>query len=78
MPKLIARKPADVAAMIKAAREDRGITQAELASRLVFSRDYLVDLESSKSNLFATRLFRVMNELGVVVTLEYEVDRAES
>ena len=78
MPKLIARKPADVAAMTKAAREDRGITQVELASRLVFSRDYLVDLESSKSNLFATRLFRVMNELGVVVTLEYEVDRAES
>lgn len=71
MPSLLARKPTDVAAVIRAAREDHRMSQAELADRLAFSRDYMVDLESGKSNLYATRLFRVMHELDIRVTLEY-------
>lgn len=51
MPTLDARKLADVAAVIKAVREDKGISQAELAERLAFSRDYMVDLESGKPNI---------------------------
>ena len=76
MPSLSARKPSDLAAVIRAARDEAGISQAELADRLVFSRDYMVDLESGKSNLYATRLFRVLHELGITVTLEYGDDDA--
>lgn len=78
MPTLRARKVDDVASVIKAAREDRGISQAELAERLAFPRDYMVDLESGNANLFATRLFRVLHELGVTVTLTYGSDDAQS
>ena len=77
MPALTARKLKDVAAVIRAAREDRGLSQSELAERLAFSRDYMVDLESGKSNLYATRLFRVLHELGISLTLEYEDEHAE-
>lgn len=78
MPSLPARKPTDVAAVIRAAREDAGISQAELADRLAFSRDYMIDLESGKPNLYATRLFRALHELGVTLTLEYGDDDASA
>ena len=71
MPSLPARKPNDVAAVIRAVRQDSGMSQGELADRLSFSRDYMVDLEAGKSNLYATRLFRVLHELDIRVTLEY-------
>lgn len=76
MPTLTARKLKDVAAVIKAAREDRGLSQQDLAERLAFSRDYMVDLESGRANLYISRLFRVLHELGITVTLTYEDDRA--
>ena len=78
MPTLAARKLPDVAAVIKAAREGAGLSQSELAERLVFSRDYMVDLESGDGNLYTSRLFRVLHELGITVTLTYGPDRAES
>ena len=78
MPSLPARKPADLAAVIRAAREDSGTSQGELADRLAFSRDYMIDLESGKSNLYATRLFRVLHELDIRVTLEYGDDDARA
>lgn len=74
MPSLPARKLKDVAAVIKAAREDAGISQTDLAQRLGFSRDYMIDLESGKPSLYTTRLFRVLHELGIAVTLEYGED----
>jgi HTH-type transcriptional regulator/antitoxin HipB len=78
MPTLSARKIGDVAAVIRAAREDSGISQAELADRLAFSRDYMIDLESGKPNLYAKRLFRVLHELGITLTLEYSDDDARA
>ena len=72
MPTLTVRKLADVAAVIKAAREDAGLRQEELAGRLAFSRDYMVDLESGKGNVYTTRLFRTLHELGITMTLTYE------
>lgn len=36
------RKLADIAAVIKAARQDAGLSQSELAQRLAFSRDYMI------------------------------------
>ena len=78
MPAIAARKLKDVAAVIRAAREDKGMSQGELAERLAFSRDYMVDLESGRPNLYITRLFRVLHELGITVTLKYDHDDAES
>ena len=78
MPTLNARKLQDIAAVIKAAREDAGIRQGDLADRLAFSRDYMVDLESGASNLYMSRLFRVLHELGITVVLTYGSDHAES
>lgn len=66
-----ARKPSDIGAVIRVAREDAGVTQAELAQRLAFSRDYMIDLESGRPNLYLKRLFRVFHALGVTVTLEF-------
>jgi len=71
MPNLKARKLKDIAAVIKAAREDAGLRQDELAERLAFSRDYMIDLESGKGNVYTTRLFRVLHELGITMTLTY-------
>lgn len=78
MPDLHARKQQDVAAVIRAARARSGLSQAELAERLAFSRDYLVDLESGRSNLYMSRLLRVLHELGITVTLSYGDDDARS
>lgn len=77
MPRLNARKQQDLAAVIKAAREADGLSQAALAERLAFPRDWMVDLESGKPNVYTSRLFRVLHELGVTVTLSYGRDRAE-
>jgi HTH-type transcriptional regulator/antitoxin HipB len=77
VPVLTARKLGDVAAVIRAARQDAGVSQSDLAERLAFSRDYMVDLESGKGNLYISRLFRVLHELGITVTLTYGGDRGE-
>lgn len=71
MPTLTTRKLQDVAAVIRAAREDAGLAQVELAERLAFSRDYMVELESGKGNIYTTRLFRALHELGITMTLTY-------
>ena len=78
MPRITARKQNDVAAVIKAARESAGLSQAELARRLAFPRDYMVDLESGATNLYTSRLFRVLHELGITVTLTYGQGDARS
>lgn len=76
MTAIPARKPSDLAAVIRAAREDTGLSQAELAERLAFPRDYMVDLESGRPNLYAKRLFRVFHELDITVTLTFGSDDA--
>ncbi|MFB2582366.1 hypothetical protein ACEXQD_14045 [Herbiconiux sp. P15] len=78
MPSLTARKHSDVAAVIRAAREDAELTQAELAERLSFPRDYMVDLEAAKPNLYMTRLFRTLHELGITITLDYGDNDADA
>jgi len=76
MSTLTVRKQQDIAAVIRAAREDAGLTQADLAEKLAFSRDYVIDLEAGRPNTYATRLLRVLHELGVTMTLEYGRDDA--
>ena len=71
MPTINARKQQDISAVIKAARGQAGISQSDLVERLAFGRDYLVDLESGRGNVYTSRLFRVLHELGITVTLTY-------
>lgn len=78
MASLRIRKPADLGVIIRAAREDAGLTQTQLAERLAFSRDYMIDLEAGKSNLYVTRLLRVLHELGVTVTVEFGDENAKA
>ena len=72
MPSVDVRKPSDLGQVMRAAREARAMTQEELASDLGFSRFYLSELESGSSNIYATRLFRVLRKLGVRVTLSFD------
>jgi HTH-type transcriptional regulator/antitoxin HipB len=78
MPRVIVRKPQDIGSTIKAARQDNGLSQEELANRLGFNRDYLVDLEAGATNLFTRRLLAAFHELGVTVTLTYGDDHGQS
>ncbi len=66
-----------MAAVIRAAREDVGVTQEEFAERLAFSRDYMVDLESGRGSVYATRLLRTLHDLGITMTLTYRGHDAE-
>ena len=77
MPTVIVRKLSDVAAVIRAAREDVGVTQEELAERLAFSRDYMVDLDSGRGSVYATRLLWTLHDLGITMTLTYRDHDAE-
>ncbi len=65
------RRFRDLGAVIRAVRESRGIRQEDLAGELAFSRDYLRGLEDGKPTLYITRLFRVLNALGIRVTVTY-------
>ena len=76
MPALRARKQQDIAAAIKAARERSGRTQSGLAEQLSIPVDYLGDLESGRGNIYTSRLFRVLHELGITVTLTFGDDHA--
>ena len=71
MPTVQVRKFRDIGSVIKAVRESRAVRQEDLAAQLAFSRDYLIDLEKGKGNLYISRLFRTLNELGITVTLTY-------
>ena len=71
MPSHDVRKLQDVGAVIRAAREAAGLSQADLAGSLGFSRDYMIDLEAGQPNLYTKRLFRVLHHLGVTMTLDY-------
>lgn len=72
MPTVHVRKFRDIGPVIKTVRESRAIRQEDLADQLAFSRDYLIGLEKGDGNLYITRLFRTLNELGISVTLTYE------
>ena len=71
MPTLNVRKQQDILAVVRAARQDAGLPQADLAKELGLSRDYIVDLEAGQPNLYAVRLLRVLHRLGIRLTLEY-------
>lgn len=50
-------------------RFESGLTQGELAESLGVSRRYIYAIESGQPNLYASRLFEVLRELGVHVEI---------
>ncbi|MDY0914471.1 helix-turn-helix transcriptional regulator [Rathayibacter festucae] len=71
MPTIKARKASDLPSIVRAVREESGLSQTELAERIGLSREYVVNLETGQPTLYARRLFRIMHELGITVFLEY-------
>jgi transcriptional regulator with XRE-family HTH domain len=75
MPTIPVTRLRDLVTVIKAVRESRGLSQEELATSLAISKQYLQLMEGGKSNLYTTRLFRVLNKLGIKITVTYELNR---
>lgn len=65
--------PSSLGAAIRHYREQAGLTQAELADRAGIHRSYLSELETGAETEQVRRIFRVLRQLGVRMTL-HEAD----
>lgn len=70
MAKTVVRSPERLGEVLARIRTERGLTQAQLADDLGIDRRYIYAIESGAPNLYARRLFEVMDTLGVTVTIE--------
>lgn len=59
----------EAAAVVRELREERGWTQAQLADKASVSRSFLVDLESGKPTIEASKLMDVFRALGFETAL---------
>lgn len=59
----------EAAAVVRELREERGWTQAQLADEASVSRSFLVDLESGKPTIEASKLMDVFQALGFETAL---------
>lgn len=64
------RRTDDLGALIKEFRSQRGLTQAELASRLQVSARWLSHFENGKATTQIGLVIRALNELGYRLTVE--------
>jgi HTH-type transcriptional regulator / antitoxin HipB len=55
---------ADLGHFLRDLRTIRGLTQAQLAEELGVTRQYVVELEAGKPNLYSDRLFQALRLLG--------------
>ena len=62
--------PASLGDAIRHYRTEAGLTQAQLAEAAGLQRSYLSELENGKETEQVRRLFRVLRQLGVRITLE--------
>jgi transcriptional regulator with XRE-family HTH domain len=62
--------PASLGDAIRHYRQEAGLTQAQLADMAGLHRPYLAGLEGGKETEQLTRLFRVLRQLGVRMTVE--------
>lgn len=70
-PWAVVRSPEDLGAYLARLRFAHGLTQDELAEQLGISRRYIYEIEAGKPNLYARRLFEIINLLGATVTVAY-------
>lgn len=62
--------PAQLGAFLRHLRQQRGLTQEELAEELGISRQYVVDLERGRPTLYSRRLFAVLRLLDARLKVE--------
>lgn len=70
MTTTVVRSPERLGEVIARIRREAGLTQAELADELGLDRRYLYEIESGRPNLYARRLFEVLDLLGATVVIE--------
>jgi len=63
-------RPTDLGHFLRRQRQQRGLTQVELAGELGISRRYLIEIEQGKPSLYTDRLFAVLRELDLVLKVE--------
>ncbi len=63
--------------MIAEARDERGLTQATLASRVGIERTYLARLEGGRSTIQIERILALLRALGVTITAAIETTSTE-
>lgn len=63
------RSPERLGEVLSRIRRDAGITQAELAHDLGVDRRYVYALESGPANLYARRLFELVELLGAKIVI---------
>lgn len=56
--------PVDLGVYLRDLRTQQHLTQAQLADELGVTRQYVVELEAGKPNLYSDRLFRALRLLG--------------
>jgi transcriptional regulator with XRE-family HTH domain len=61
--------PADIGRAIAGVRNEKGLTQEELARRIDIDRGYLARLESGASQLVLERSLRALRRMGATVTI---------
>jgi HTH-type transcriptional regulator/antitoxin HipB len=64
------RTPEDLGRFLARVRQDRGLTQEELAEELGVSRRYISEIENGKPGLYTERLFQMLRLLGVRLRAE--------
>jgi HTH-type transcriptional regulator/antitoxin HipB len=62
---MLIRTPADLGAVIRERRKQLGLDQAELASRVEVSRQWIVGVEQGKSRAELGLVLRTLDVLGV-------------
>lgn len=73
MPTIPLRRFRDLGTIVRAVRESRGLTQDDLACSLGFTRNYLRQLERGEPTVHTFRLFRLLDRLGVRLTVTYDL-----
>lgn len=71
------RRPSDIGAMVRAARQARGLNQQELSDRLGVSRWWVNEFERGKSTARLDIVLRALNELGVTLNASLGDENSE-
>jgi HTH-type transcriptional regulator/antitoxin HipB len=62
------RRPSDIGALVRAARQARGLNQQQLSDQLGVSRWWVNEFERGKSTARLDIVLRALNELGVTLS----------
>ena len=73
MPTIALRRFRDLGTVIRTVRVSQGLTQDELARSLAFDRNYLSRLESGTPTMHVSRLFRLLDRLGIRLSVTYDL-----